>query len=89
MYVDMKQAKSREMIALLFSAISDDRGRRKSYAESYKAMGELILMSDNDTIIAVVTEMAFLGTCDLGSIFTTHVENGRPPSRANYRLSAV
>jgi hypothetical protein len=52
-------------------------------------MGELILMSDNDTIIAVVTEMAFLGTCDLGSIFTTHAENGRPPSRANYRLSAV
>jgi hypothetical protein len=62
---------------------------RRNYAGSYKAMGELILMSDNDTIIAVVTEMAFLGTCDLGSTFTTHAEKGRPLSRANYRLSLV
>ena len=44
-------------------------------------------MSDNAKIIAVVIEMAFLGTRDLESSFAIHAEKGRPPSRANYRSS--
>ena len=56
-------------------------------SEPYKAMGEPILMSDNEKIIAVVIETAFLGTPDLESSFAIHDEKGRPPSRANYRSS--
>jgi hypothetical protein len=48
-----------------------------------------MLTSDNDTIVVVVNVMAFLGTCDLESIFAIHVENGRPPSRANYEMSVM
>ena len=44
-------------------------------------------MSDNEKTIAVVIEIAFLGTRDLESSFAIHAEKGRPPSRANYRLS--
>ena len=44
-------------------------------------------MSDNAKIIAVVIEMAFLGTRDSDLSSAIHAEKGRPPSRANYRSS--
>jgi hypothetical protein len=52
-------------------------------------MGEPILMSDNEEIIAVVIEIAFLGTRNLESSFAIHAEKGRPLSRANYRSSVL
>lgn len=45
-------------------------------------------MSDNARIIAVVIEIAFLGTRDLESSLAIHAEKGSPPSRANCRSSA-
>lgn len=82
MYVNMRQTRLREMMALLI--ISQQSSRRVGKQNiAYKATSEPMLIKDNRRMSTAVNTTALRGTSNEGSTFAIQRENGKPSSRAN------
>ena len=70
---------------IAISEVSDHIKARVRQEVAYNATSEPMLIKDNRRMSTAVNTTALRGTSNEGSTFAIQRENGRPPSRANWK----